>query len=105
MCLLLIGGRSYAKDSSYEVDFINKSPFYKKDAKMLKRFFSSSYLNDKEGKRLSQVAKQRLDSITKQMVNEINELLKKNPVYLIEWPSEKNLILKYVKEIEEKKRE
>lgn len=97
-------GISHAKDSGYDTRFIKKSPFYKKEAKILDKFFHRDYLVHKETIRIGLIGKSRLKSIGSHLVKESKNGLKENPLYLIDWPSEKNLILRYVKEIEKEKR-
>lgn len=99
-----ISHSSYAKESRYHTSFINKSPFYKKEAKILMRFLSDDYLLKKEIHRVKLIAAGRMKSITNQNVKEMKAILVKNPLYMIMWPKDKNLIYKYVKRIEDEKR-
>lgn len=68
------------------------------------RFLADDYILKKEIRRIKLVATRRMESITKQNVNEIRIFLAKNPLYMIPWATENNLILKYVKRIENEKR-
>lgn len=102
--LIVINHHSYAKESRYSIDFINKSSFYKKEAKILRRFFSEEYLFKKESHRIRLIAFDRMHSITKQNVKKMKILLSQNPLYLIMWPTDKGLIQKYLKKLEEEQR-
>lgn len=104
LVLLFTVGVSHAKDSRYDTSFINKSPFYKKEAKILSKFFQENYLVHKEKVRIGLIGNSRLKSIGSSLVKETKSGLKENPLFLIDWPSERNLILKYVKEVEKEKR-
>lgn len=97
-------GVSYAKNSRYDITFINKSSFYKKEARILQRAFSESYLLDKQRKQIKKLARARIIFIRQQMVAETKEFFKQNPLYWVHWPDDKSLILKYGEIIEKQKR-
>ena len=65
------------------------------------RFLSDDYLLKKEIHRVKLIAAGRMKSITNQNVKEMKSILVKNPLYMIMWPKDKNLIYKYVKRIED----
>lgn len=75
-----------------------------KHLQFFQRVFADDYLVKQEVKRVRSIATSRIIDFHKGHIRETKNVLGNNPIYLIDWPSDKNLILRYLKIIEDEKR-
>lgn len=95
---------SYADQSRYNLEFINESSLLKKEKVFFETAFSDDYLVKEQIKIVKSVATSRIEDLVRVYVKEAKDLLAKNPLFLIDWPNDKNLIFKNIKKIEKEKR-
>jgi hypothetical protein len=95
---------SYADRSRYNLEFINQSSLLKTEKVFFETAFSDDYLVKEQIKIVKSVATSRIEDLVKVYVKEAKNLLAKNPLFLINWPDDKNLIFKNIKKIEKEKR-
>ena len=81
------------------------SPVIVNEIKTLKKCFTPDYIYKKNIKWVSEVATDRLQTLLRNNVEMVRKMmLKENPLYLIEWPSEKEWINNYIRKIESENR-
>lgn len=103
--ILSFSQKTYAfKASRYGLEFLNMSSFYKNEIVLFQKYFADDYLVNARSHWISSAAVERRKKLLLRDVAQLRTFMETNPLYLIDWPREKDMIFRVIKELEKEKR-